>query len=626
MPTWSYVNGTGGHVSSHQANLSVTTTWSVTPNNLLVICIAEYQIQSTPILSDGTANEYFLIANSFSISVIEEAYAMFMCNPVVGGILTLTYTPDEGDGGSGYPSMSIDEYSLPIGYAAIVDNINNNQESNSTTPQSDGNVIVSGIDLVVMVTCTFNPMGTITAGSGFTLTYTSASLGAGTFMSIATEYQLDVVSDLQSTLSIGSSQPWSTLTVAFKAVPRPPTGIWAYVNGMGDHVPGGAQSSLDVTTTWSVTPGNLLVIGIADYNAGTAVTLIDGTANVYNLVFVVNSSSGGSLWWCIPTVGGTLTLTYTPEVNAFPSISVDEYSLASGYSISVDSTDQNSGTNAPVQSSSDLTITSRDLVVMVVPTLCEQASTAETNFTLTYSIGWAPSSQLGLGTEYLLNIIDNIQSSMNLGGGGDWNAFSIAFKATSSGQFNETLSDTLSGTLNDSLSSDVKFNRILNQSISFNQNVISDANFHRIFSQNISFTDLIIDGTFITEVLTQNLTLSQTLNRHIICKRLLSNTLVINDLTRNEPPLLSLPLHVVTISDKLGLSQNTILNFNNVYQILSMPYSSLITTSGRLRVDNLNSIVDIIINNYSNRKVDWVVVFEGDVMAIIHTNNIVIYL
>jgi len=93
----------------------------------------------------------------------------------------------------------------------------------------------------------------------------------------------------------------------------------------------------------------------------------------------------------------------------------------------------------------------------------------------------------------------------------------------------------------------------------------------------------------------------------------------------SSAPNQTLPLHVITINDRLGLSQNTILSFNNVYQILSMPYSNLITTSGRLHVNNLNEIIDIVINNYSNRKVDWVVAFESDVVAIIHTNDIVIY-
>lgn len=90
-------------------------------------------------------------------------------------------------------------------------------------------------------------------------------------------------------------------------------------------------------------------------------------------------------------------------------------------------------------------------------------------------------------------------------------------------------------------------------------------------------------------------------------------------------PNQTLSLHIVAISDRLGLNQNTILRFNNVHQILSMPFSNLITTSGHLHVNNLNEVIDIIINNYSNRKVDWVITFEGDVVAIIHTNDTVIY-
>jgi hypothetical protein len=63
----------------------------------------------------------------------------------------------------------------------------------------------------------------------------------------------------------------------------------------------------------------------------------------------------------------------------------------------------------------------------------------------------------------------------------------------------------------------------------------------------------------------------------------------------------------------------------NIYEVVDVPFINLVTTSGQLNVNNINDTVNIIINNYINRKCDWIIALNGIILAIIHTNNTVSY-
>jgi hypothetical protein len=51
----------------------------------------------------------------------------------------------------------------------------------------------------------------------------------------------------------------------------------------------------------------------------------------------------------------------------------------------------------------------------------------------------------------------------------------------------------------------------------------------------------------------------------------------------------------------------------------------LITTSGRLGLNNLTSVVNTIIADYSNRSVDWVISLNGTVVGTVHPDDSVTY-
>lgn len=80
--------------------------------------------------------------------------------------------------------------------------------------------------------------------------------------------------------------------------------------------------------------------------------------------------------------------------------------------------------------------------------------------------------------------------------------------------------------------------------------------------------------------------------------------------------------YYTTVNDVLGLNQSLSLIFNeNIYVIIEVAQIQIVSTSGRLNIITLAEVLDIIINNYSNRTVDWVITLNGEVQAIIHIND-----
>ena len=77
----------------------------------------------------------------------------------------------------------------------------------------------------------------------------------------------------------------------------------------------------------------------------------------------------------------------------------------------------------------------------------------------------------------------------------------------------------------------------------------------------------------------------------------------------------------VSSNQGLGMSQSTILEFHAVYKVAEASSRGLITTSGRLGVATLTDTINLIIANYSNRPVDWLVTLNGVIVAQIHKDD-----
>ena len=81
----------------------------------------------------------------------------------------------------------------------------------------------------------------------------------------------------------------------------------------------------------------------------------------------------------------------------------------------------------------------------------------------------------------------------------------------------------------------------------------------------------------------------------------------------------------ISSNQGLGINQETTLEFHSVYKVAEISPRGLVTTSGRLGVTTLNDTVALIISNYSDRKVDWIVSLNGVVVAQIHKDDSVTY-
>jgi hypothetical protein len=81
----------------------------------------------------------------------------------------------------------------------------------------------------------------------------------------------------------------------------------------------------------------------------------------------------------------------------------------------------------------------------------------------------------------------------------------------------------------------------------------------------------------------------------------------------------------VSVDQKAGFNQSATVEFHSVYKVAEISKRGLITTSGRLGVTNLTDVVAIIIADYSNRPMDWIVSLNGVVVAQIHTDDSVTY-
>jgi hypothetical protein len=126
--------------------------------------------------------------------------------------------------------------------------------------------------------------------------------------------------------------------------------------------------------------------------------------------------------------------------------------------------------------------------------------------------------------------------------------------------------------------------------------------------------------------LSQNLIFTQTVNTLGLFLKSLSNSLTFTQNTESGHTLPSLPLHLTSFNQTLGLNQTIIATFGIVYEVVEVGNIEFVTTSGKLGVVELDDLINIIISNYNKRLTDWVITWLNTVVAIIHTNNTVTYI
>ncbi len=177
---------------------------------------------------------------------------------------------------------------------------------------------------------------------------------------------------------------------------------WTYAQGNGNHGTSASDTPITVVLGIPTPVGNLIVVGIANYN-GVAAAVNDSAGNSYTQrIGDLPTVVGAEIWSSVITIAGTLTITVSGIGLNFTAVSVDEFNSTQAYS--TDAVGSGNGTNAtPV--TSGVATTQNDLVVGLVSMgNLEGGHTAGTGYTLTYSLASQSSVNLGLAAEYKLNV------------------------------------------------------------------------------------------------------------------------------------------------------------------------------------------------------------------------------
>jgi hypothetical protein len=132
---------------------------------------------------------------------------------------------------------------------------------------------------------------------------------------------------------------------------------WSRVNGTGA-VTGSSSGALRATL--SLTPGNLVVVGMANF--GGALTPSDGSNTYIELGQITPSGFNLTLYYTIVTTGGTLTI--GSSTSSFGVIGITQFSPGGG-TITVDGAAVTKNATSTSPSSGSIPITSGDLVVGV---------------------------------------------------------------------------------------------------------------------------------------------------------------------------------------------------------------------------------------------------------------------
>ena len=205
---------------------------------------------------------------------------------------------------------------------------------------------------------------------------------------------------------------------------------WSHVQGTGAQASSGGITSLSKAFVSSVTVGNLICVGCANFTGGTPT--IGDTHNTYTLVgpFTSGSDNLGAAYAPV-TTGGSITVTATVS-SSYPAISIDEFDP--GGTPAFDNDAHSSGTSTSISSGS-VTVTGTDLLFGVVNPAGE-SPTIGSGFSAGYNNNGGIGGQSeGLMAEYQLNITSNtaITASIPTTTSDPWIDLGLSFTATGGG-------------------------------------------------------------------------------------------------------------------------------------------------------------------------------------------------
>ena len=210
---------------------------------------------------------------------------------------------------------------------------------------------------------------------------------------------------------------------------------WTRVQGAGAENTVGTTgvTSLSATFGSSVTAGNLLTLGLATDPAGGTVTVQDSVNSTnWTLITTVGGGLKAAVYWFVPPVGGSMTVTITFGTPNFPGIAIEEWSFTPGATVTVDAsaTGAGTGTSHGVTSpGTTLTPTGTDLIYCVSSVGANGAYTPGSGFTAGITGTFAASKAENCLTEYVLNQTSVITPAATFTASTIWEFAAVAFKA-----------------------------------------------------------------------------------------------------------------------------------------------------------------------------------------------------
>ncbi len=212
---------------------------------------------------------------------------------------------------------------------------------------------------------------------------------------------------------------------------------FTYIQGAGaQNSTGGGSTAktLSATFTGAVSAGDLIVVFVTNYNAGT-VTVAD---NVNSGNYTAGPSfTTTSDPWClsfyrvIPAGGsaGTFTITMTSTSAGYSSMSIDEYASSGLGGLGIDASGVNhaaAGVSSTATLTSNLVPTASDLIVFST-SLLSTTSYSGSNLTPTYNKPNVSGEAMGITTGYLLNQAASINPEVTYSAPSAWACVGIAF-------------------------------------------------------------------------------------------------------------------------------------------------------------------------------------------------------
>lgn len=282
---------------------------------------------------------------------------------------------------------------------------------------------------------------TVTPSPGFSARYVIPWVGDPNYVNgWFSEDRVNVVGNLDTSVSLDPASNWVLASAVFQS-----TG-WYHVQGTGQTTfaldpQDPLHPTLDATFSQPVTAGNLIVVGLGNDVNGGSFAVSDNINHIQYQVAVTDGTGGTAtiLWFIVPEGGGgnPFTVSLSTQQTTYPAMSIDEYTIPIGYSVSVDSYNGAEGIGGLATSSTPLTVTGLDLICSVCKSwgVEFQSVSPPVGFESRYDVQWSASPAVnGIMFADGINRNRGIMPSFALSPESNWVISSVAFKASSQSQ------------------------------------------------------------------------------------------------------------------------------------------------------------------------------------------------